>query len=336
MSYVLHGATLALAWFLVTNVALAALAALAALTRGACPEPGRGTARRAGRSPSLPLALRLFPAAASAAFVAGVFVPSYWRFEPRDFVEGFDVTLTMLAAGAALLLAGSCARGAGAWWRAARRARAWTRTAEPLDLKGVNGIGVPAFRIDAPQAVMALVGILRPRLLVTRGLIDALTPEELAASIAHEAAHHRAWDNLKRLAMLGAPDLLRGTSVARRLEHEWAASAEHMADAAASEVTGRAARLALASALVKVARLVPPPAPIAEPISTLLGGGEIAERVQHLIDDGPERAAPRPRGLSSWAVRCAAAAAAIAFGYGYAPLLAAVHTATEILVHRLP
>ena len=322
--FLAHGATLALAWFLAMNIALSALAVVAAREAGA---------RRFGRSSALPFVLRLFPATASAAFVVGVFVPSYWRFEPREFVEGFDVTLTIFAAGAALLLIGSCARGAIGWWRAAARARTWTETAEPL---GLEGVGIPAFRIDAPQPVMALVGILRPRLLVTRGLIDALTPEELAASLAHEVCHHRAWDNLKRLAMLGAPDVLRWTPAARRLEHEWVTCAEHGADAAATNPSGRTARLALASALVKVARLMPTQPRIVEPISTLIGGGEIAARVEWLIDDGPEPAASR-RQRVVWAARgTAAVAAATTLAYGYAPLLDIVHTATEILVNRLP
>lgn len=43
-------------------------------------------------------------------------------------------------------------------------------------------------------------GILRPRLLITRPVLDALTDEELRACVAHELGHSRGWDNLKRLA----------------------------------------------------------------------------------------------------------------------------------------
>ena len=71
MSYFVHGMTLASAWFFAVNVVLTlAVAAVARLT---------------ARSASTCLALRLLPAAASIAFVGGVFTPSYWRFEPRDF-----------------------------------------------------------------------------------------------------------------------------------------------------------------------------------------------------------------------------------------------------------
>jgi Zn-dependent protease with chaperone function len=317
VNYALRGAILGLAWFLLLNVPLSAVVALCA--------------GRARRSSSLLFALRLLPAAASIAFVAAVFVPSYWRFEPRDFQEGFDLTLTIVAVASAALLVGASGRAATAWWRAARRTRSWIQTAEPLALAGV---AVPAFRIEAPQPVMALVGILRPRLLVTRGLIEALTPEELAASIAHEIGHHHAWDNLKRLAMRGAPDLLSWMPAARTLEHEWAAASEHTADAAPSIAGDQRARLALASALVKVARLMPTPTPLTEPISTLVGGGAIASRVQRLIDDGSNAGEPRRHRRMHWLAATAAAAASLALGY--TPLLETVHRATEVLVHRLP
>jgi Zn-dependent protease with chaperone function len=323
MNYLLHGATLALAWFLATNVAVSAAVALVT--------DRTSRARYARRSAPLLLLLRLLPSTASVLFVALVFVPSYWKFEPREFTEGFDLTLTLAAAAAGALLVNAFARGAVAWWHAIGRARAWTQTAEPLAL---DGIGIPAFRVEAEQPVMALVGIVRSRLLVTRGLIDALTPEELAASISHEVSHHRAWDNLKRLAMRGTPDLLGWTRAARRLERGWAEAAELAADATASAVTDRAGRLALASALVKVARLMPALTPCTEPISTLVGGGEITSRVLRLIDEPPPRDAARRRPSSARLALLVAAAASLAFAY--APLLATVHHATEVLVHRLP
>ena len=110
--------------------------------------------------------------------------------------------------------------------------------------------------------MMALVGVLRPRLLVTRGLVAALTDEELAASIAHEVGHSRARDNLKRLLMRAAPDLLTATPAARAIERRWASAAEHRADRMAAD-DSPVARCALASALVKVARLTPAMTPLA-------------------------------------------------------------------------
>jgi len=317
VTYLAHGATLALVWFFVVNLAASAFVAF--------------SARRAPGSAALLLALRLAPALLSVAFVVAVFLPSYWRFEPREFAEGFDITLTSIAALAAAIVLTGAVRGARAWTHAARRTRAWTRAAQPF---AIDGIGMPAFRIEAPQAQMALSGIVRPRLIVTSGLLAALTPEEFAASAAHEVAHHRSWDNLKRLAIRSAPDLLHWTRAARAIERRWAAAAEHRADAASADPRALATRLALASALVKVARLMPPPVPAAEPISTLVGGGDIASRVERLIEDGHGAAAVNDD-RAMWIVGGATGLAAL-IAAQYIPLLTIVHQVTEVLVQRLP
>lgn len=316
LPYLLHGTTLALAWFLIFN--LAATAAIALLSP-------RLAARAGAASPGFWLALRLAPAALSLAFVAAVFLPSYWRYEPREFVEGFDLSLTTLAALALVVVAAATSRGASAWRRAERRTAAWMRAGRPLTLPGTP---MPAFVIDAEAPVMALVGVLRPRLLITRPVLDALTGEELGAAAAHELGHWRAFDNLKRLAMCAAPDLLFATAAARVLERRWAAASEHAADRGAGD-TGQS-RCALASALVKVARLTPPVTSLAEPISALIDGGDITARVHHLLDDAPPAAARRAGRWLALAIPAAVLAA------GYAPLLRLVHGATEILVNGLP
>jgi Zn-dependent protease with chaperone function len=313
--YVLRGATLALTWLLVLNTAATALVVAAAR---------RAAAADAARSPAFWLGMRLLPAAASIGFVALVFLPSYRQYEPRELGEAFDLTLTALATASAALLVAAVTRGALAWRAASRRARAWRRVSRPLSL---DGTPMPAFAVDVATPVMALAGLFRPRLLITRGVLDALTEEELRASVAHELGHWRALDNLKRLAMRAAPDLLWLTSAAGTIEARWASAAEHAADHRACG--DPRARCALASALVKVARLTPLRTPIAEPISTLVDGGDIASRVQQLLDD----AAPRARSSRRWPIAIASVAAAIAC---YSPLLRIVHMTTEVVVHTLP
>jgi Zn-dependent protease with chaperone function len=316
LPYLLHGATLALAWLLLFNVvSTASVAIVSALL----------TKRSRTESPGFWLALRLSPAALSIAFVAVVFLPSYWRYEPRELVEGFDVSLTTLAVLAVAVLGAAVARGVTAWSRAQRRARDWLRVSRPLAL---TDIGMPAYAIDTDAPVMALVGVLRPRLLITRPVLEALTDEELRASVAHELGHQRAWDNLKRLAMRAAPDLLFATGAAHLLERRWAAAAERVADRRAGD-SGRE-RCALASALVKVARLTPPVNPVADPISALVDGGDITARVESLLDDAPCAATRRP---GRW---LALAIPAAGFALGYTPLLRVVHGVTEILVNGLP
>lgn len=316
-AFLLHGTTLAFAWFLLLNAAATAAVTVVAawLSR-----------RERSASPALWLSLRLAPAVLSLAFVAIVFLPSYWRFEPREDVEGFDLTLTALALLAFTVIGAAVARGAIAWRRAGRRIEQWMRASRPLALAGTS---MPAFAIDTAAPVMALVGVLRPRLLITRPVLDALTDEELRAASAHELGHWRAFDNLKRLAMRAAPDLLAATPAARAIERRWAAAAEHAADRIAGQ-SGQA-RCALASALVKVARLTPPATSIAEPISALLDGGDITSRVQRLLDDAPAAG----EGRSARWLALAIPASALILG-GYAPLLRLVHGVTEMLVNTLP
>jgi Zn-dependent protease with chaperone function len=316
--FVLHGMTFALAWLMAVN--LVATLAIVIAVRPL-------TAIAAVKAPGLWLGVRLFPAAASIAFVTVVFLPSYWKYEPREVVEGFDLTLTALAVAALVMVIAAVVRGVSAARRVTRRTRVWLRMARPLTLRETS---VPVFAIDTDAPAMALVGVARPRLLITRGVLDALTDEELSASVAHEIGHHRAWDNLKRLAMCAAPDLLTATSAARAIERQWASASEHLADSQACAT--RRARCALASALVKVARLTPAAMPITEPISTLIDGGEIASRVRRGLAVGLPATAPR-RPPRRW---IAVALPAAALVIGYASLLRAVHAATEVLVQTLP
>jgi hypothetical protein len=130
--------------------------------------------------------------------------------------------------------------------------------------------------------------------------------------------------------MRAAPDLLMTMSAARAIEGRWASASEQVADRQACS-NGRA-RCALASALVKVARLMPPVTPLAEPISTLVDGGDIASRVHRLLDDGEPAPADR-RFPRLW---IAGALPALAVFIFYAPLLRIVHLATEVLVRSLP
>ena len=315
MNFVLHGTTLALAWFLVVNLAASALVVWIS------------TRRLRTTSPAFWFTVRILPACAATLFVTAVFLPSYWRYEPRDTTEGFDLTLTACAMAAGGLLAGAGIRGLLAWCRAASRVSLWLQAARPLR---IGHSPIAAFEVDSERPLMALAGVIRPRLIVTRGLMAALSEDELASCVAHELGHWHAWDNLKRLVMRASPDVLIGTSTAREIERRWASAAEHAADDVAG-YHGAAARCALASALVKVAKLIPDRAVLTEPISTLVGGGDVASRVRRLLDD--RTLAPSSARRRGW---IASAAAVVAIGAMYGPLLHAVHHATELLVQTLP
>jgi hypothetical protein len=312
---------LGLMWFAAANAVASALAWLV----------GLAIVARAPRRQSvqLLLAIRLLPAAASSLFVLVVFLPAHWRFEPPDTDESFGAVLAGTATVGLLLILR-------AGWRAIRAgiaghrfdaiARGAARHVDPggaghqvLELKGWRGI--------------SLAGIWQPKIFIGSDALAALTPAELDLAIAHEMAHRRSKDNLKRFAMCCVPDLLGWTSVARQLEQQWQAEAECEADAhAVGRDGGRA--VALASALVKVARLEgdggfrpASPAFSAFHVPTLL---EL--RVRRLV---AESALPSAAGRWMWRLGATAGLAFVA-GLSFTDFSHALHVVTETLVSRLP
>jgi beta-lactamase regulating signal transducer with metallopeptidase domain len=209
--------------------------------------------------------------------------------------------------------------------RSVQQAAVWAHQGVPLAVRS----DVPTYSIGpAIQPLMALAGVSRPRVFVSDRLVEALTDEELRVALAHEASHADSLDNAKRLLIRLLPDALGGTSIAAAIEQRWALEAERVADRAATG-DDAAARCALASAIVKVAGMMTPPAPALDPVSTLVGGGDLARRVESLLADAPPRRSARP---ARWTMILALAGAAAA----YAPLLRAVHQVSEVLVNSLP
>lgn len=323
MIYFLYGATLAFTWFLALNVTLSL--AVAATAR-------RVSGRLMSSAPAVRarvlLMLRLLPAVASIVFVMVVFLPSFLELEPRDFDEAFGFTTTAFAVLSCVLLSAALWRGAAALHDAVKRSRSWIAAARPIALPGSP---VPVFCLDAPTPAMTLVGVFRPRLLVTRPLLELLTAEELRAAISHEVGHLSSWDNLKRLAMRATPDALSALGASRKLEHDWALAAEHAADARAAH--NPATGLALASALLKIARLTPAVASTPVLASPLVGGDALVSRILRLMDGSAEN---RPSSSMQFATVAALAGLLVTVIATYLPLLATVHQVSEVLVRVLP
>ncbi len=244
MKLLLSSVLLGSVWFAAVN----AIVSLMTWTLG-CWMLGRfrnSSPRRVGAG--MLLTTRLLPAVAAAVFVLVVFLPAHWRFEPADTDESFGLVLGGLAAiGLSLALRSA--------WRGGHAVRAGHRLAARARRMGtlVEGDAHGAFELGGLPGV-SLAGIWRPQILIGSEALSALTPAELDVAIAHEVAHRRSQDNLKRFLMFCAPDLFGWTRVARQLEEGWQAEAECEADACAVRGDGQRAVM-LASALVKVARL---------------------------------------------------------------------------------
>lgn len=312
------GVLLALAWFAAINAA----ASLVSWAIGVALVSSRHRGRTA-----LLLAVRLLPATASLLLVATVFLPAHWRLEPRDARESFGVMLSALAACGAVILIRSVARAVGV-------ARAGGRLRAAGQLSRIGG-GLPAEGVyEVPGlAGVSLAGVLRTRILIGPAVTRQLSPEELAVAVDHELAHRTAFDNLKRFAMLCAPDLFGFSRIARLLEDDWRAAAESLADARAVNGDGTRA-LHLASALVKVAKLgTGSPAFRLSPAWSTLHHPPLLETRVRVLVSGAAPAAGQPRLERALGVAALAAAGLLLTG---AAVAGPVHQVTEALVRVLP
>jgi Zn-dependent protease with chaperone function len=321
MRFALLGACLALASFAVVASAASVVAGLVAAR----------LARRGAGADTL-LAVRASASFLAAVVAGAVVLPAFLAFEPaRAEVPG--PALALLAASGAALLGGAAVR----VLRALRVTRALLgghreSAALPPGSAGLVPSGVPAETIAHGFPLVAVVGAVAPRLVVASQVMEALEPSEMAAVVRHEAAHLAARDNLKALVIRALPDPLGLLPAGRRLEAAWRQAVEAEADAAAAAPGSRAA-LDLASALVKIARLVPrhQPLPVAEP--ALYDGGPLEGRVRRLTGAAATATASRPR----WRPGLAAAAlvASLLALTAATPLLFHVHGAIEMAVRTL-
>ncbi len=113
-----------------------------------------------------------------------------------------------------------------------------------------------------------------------------LTPEEISAAVAHENGHLTARDNLKRGLLQACRDALLIIPCGRLLDRSWSEASEEAADENAAR-QGKGVALDLASALVKIARIIPLGGRPTMPAGVFLLGDEetkgIKSRVRRLI-----------------------------------------------------
>jgi Zn-dependent protease with chaperone function len=224
--------------------------------------------------------LRAVAPLASVAIALGILTPAFAIFEPERPSEMAGPLIIVLALVASMQLAVSLWIAIASALRTRAAARAWLQNSVALVVD--PPAGVPAYAIDSVAPIVALVGAVRPRLLAARSVVDACTPGELAAIVAHERGHLHSRDNLKRWLMNCMPDLLRWTPIHREIDSAWHDAAEDAADDAAT--TGDAAsRVDLAALLIKIARLTPEPVWPAATVSPFVEPRGLNRRVRRLL-----------------------------------------------------
>ena len=266
------------------------------------------------------LGIRLLPALGSATLVLTVVLPAFLLYEPRHAHDHPGPLLVVSALFALLALGDGIRRG----WRALRATRTLLRSARPLltpatAVTGGTGITV----IDTKVPLVGVLGGCKQRIVAARCVTTACDHEEMRQVLAHEAAHMRARDNLKLLMLLTTPDALAWLSTGSALTEQWRAATEVEADERASGGDPRK-RVALASALIKVARLSLASGQPREAVRVSAHGKQLERRVRRLLAPSPAiyRTLPRRRLLA-----CALLAPLLAV-----PLYASVQRLIEALV----
>jgi beta-lactamase regulating signal transducer with metallopeptidase domain len=214
-------------------------------------------------------------------------------------------------------------RALAAWRATASATREWQARGRRLDPAEVGlSTPFPVYAIDLSFPMVAVVGIADPVLFVSERVLVECSSDEVRAMIAHECAHVDARDNLRRFILRACPDLV---CISAAANGAWTSAAEEAADAAAVGSRPGCA-LDLAQALIRVARLAPPPPALA---SSFYPGGDIERRVRRLVEPASAPDAPP-------AIGCILASAAVALA-GAAVLLApALHQAMETVIRLVP
>lgn len=225
------------------------------------------------------LGLRLLPFALGAGAVLGLCIPSYLWLEPQTAAERVGWVFLTFAIFGALVCTFSVARAARAVAVSNRCNRAWQKAGHEARLTAEDS---SALVVEYEAPLLAIAGVYRPRLMVSEGVLSALSAEQLAAALRHEEAHRGSRDNLKRLLLLLAPDAVPFFGSLSLLDREWSRFSEWAADDEAVEGDSRRA-LSLAEALLRVARMGAGPRLSFLHTSLVAADRDLAARVYRLL-----------------------------------------------------
>jgi len=232
--------------------------------------------------------LRMAPVGITLFLVLGFCVPSYVWLEPDISGERVGVVCLLAAAFGAAVWAASLLRGLVSVIRTRRYVRRYNALVRAA---GADRNTSEVLVVNQATAVMAVAGILHPRLLISQDVMDALSEEQKEAAFRHEAAHGVSYDNLKKLLFLLTPDILPFVRGYSTLERAWARFTEWAADDAAVDGSRNRA-LSLASALVRVAKLGVHSTPSYLLSSLVDGEHDLATRVDRLLREPAYAAKP--------------------------------------------
>ncbi len=226
--------------------------------------------------------LRIFPIVSALIFIAAFLLPSYLFFEPAASNEIVSFRLALFALASAVGVGIALFRVFKTWRKTRALVKNWMRLAEPID---VANVAIPVYALEHPFPVIAVVGILQPRMFVARKIFESLSDEEFQAAIAHEYGHLLSQDNFKRTILRICSDLLI-LPFGKSLDAAWSEHAESAADEYAAQFGGNLMAVNLASALIKIARIIPNGTSPSMPLAAFLISEEsalVTRRVKRLL-----------------------------------------------------
>ena len=190
--------------------------------------------------------------------------------------------------------------------------------------------------------MIAIVGVWNPRLFLGAKIFASLSSEEISAAVRHELGHLATRDNLKRTLLRACTDLMLIVPGGRAIDIAWNAAAEVAADEHAARQS-RTVALDLASALVKISRMIPYGTGPAMPAGSFLVSGEdgpgVPVRVRRLLEMASDESQPHVRepliaNLEIW-TSLGFLLLLVGISISNPQILAAVHTLMEHVVSFL-
>ena len=251
-AYLFRLACLSLASFFLVNGVVGAAATL--FSGAAIRIAGKVRPRAAARFLFL---LRILPSVLGVTVVLVLCVPSYLWLEPQIASERVGFVCLLLAALAGIGCFRSLLRTSRAIRTSSRLGGEWRHSGNKVLLTGKESPGISdeiAVVVQRNEPLLALSGVFRPRMVISRGVLTELSKEQLDVAVRHEIAHRDSRDNLKRLFLVLSPEFFPFANRFVALEKTWARFSEWAADDEAMQGDSQRA-LSLAAALLRVARM---------------------------------------------------------------------------------
>jgi len=283
LSYSWRLLCLCCASFFVIHMALALATQLSARTAIRMAERMKASA-----GARLLFVLRILPMTLTVFAVLAFCIPSYLWLEPEAAGEKVGLLCFLTAVLGGLIWMLSVSRVIAAVRGTSKYMHRCEQHGRHVDVPGESS---PALVLRDETPVLAVAGMVRPRLVISESVLQGLSPEQRDAAVRHEQAHRASRDNVKRFLMLLSPNVLPFVGSFSRVERSWARFTEWAADDQASGGDSDQA-LSLAAALVRVAKMGSKPQ-LSYLFSSLVSDDEdLRQRVDRLLRPQPKPGKP--------------------------------------------